>query len=100
MNDLRPESLARDLAHQMVRTFAGVDAVLREQRAASSAATADAVVDELEATIAARLDLMCRAFPGEDLNTTILLLAEAADHLGLGDFLEPARVAAFAAASD
>lgn len=94
-NDPRPAALARDLAAALVRAFAAVDELLREQRESSPRLAPDQVAAQLQASLGARLDAYSRVFGPDRLNDVILLLEEAVDNLGCGEHLEAASARAF-----
>ena len=86
LNDTDPAALARDTARQLVRCAVAVANLCDEQR--PNAGASELLVERLEATIAERLDLMMQAFDGDELNSMIVLMAEAIDNVGFGDGLD------------
>jgi hypothetical protein len=96
--DIRPSApsrLANDLAIELVRGFAAVDALLQEQYEREMWETPDRVAERLRETIARRLDLMTQVYDEDDLETTSDLLGEAIDNLGRGVTLDPWDALAF-----
>jgi hypothetical protein len=94
LND-EEEQTARNVAHGIVRAFGAVDRFLENLYAAGLDATPDAVADELERAVLARIQDMVPVFGEEEMASMWMLLAEATDNLGYGEFLEPERVPAF-----
>src|SRR4051794_29484473 len=94
---LDPRSVERDLAHQLVRAFAGVDAMLQQQYENDVWRAPDAVAERLVETVAARLADMAVVFGPEDLADAAGLVAEAVDNLGSGEVLDPWAGLAFRA---
>jgi hypothetical protein len=94
-------SLEDDLAAELVRCFAAVDALLREQREREQRRLAPGgVAETLRGAIAARLRGMDSAYGHELLTDALDVLSEAVDNLGHGESLDPGRVPAFRGSRD
>ena len=93
--DPEPGELARELAQELVRAFAAISERLRTDPPPPGTPPAD-VAAGLQSWLAERLALFAVVFR-EDLDEALLVLGEGIDNLGLGEVLDPSRVAAFAA---
>ena len=89
-------SKADDVAAELVRGFAAIDALLQEQYETNAWETPDRVAERLRTVIAQRLDEMVCVF-GDDIHAMSTLLAEAVDNLGRGESLDPWDALAFMA---
>jgi hypothetical protein len=97
-------SLEDDLAAELVRCFAAVDALLRKQREQREREQRQlapgGVAETLRGAIAARLRGMDSAYGHELLTDALDVLSEAVDNLGHGESLDPGRVPAFRGSRD
>ena len=91
------DQLADEFAYELVRGFAAVDALLREQHETGRREAPERAAERLRATIAGRLRLMIEVFGRDDIGLTLMLLAEAIDNLGNGLRLDAAGAPAFEA---
>jgi hypothetical protein len=92
-----PGAIERDLAAELVRGFAAVDALLQDQYEQTMWQTPDLVASDLTDRIAKRLEDMEIVFGADDLAAASMLVSEAIDNLGSGERLDPWNALAFRA---
>ena len=104
MDNLRNEATGdadafsiEQLAAELVRGFASVDALLQDQYDNTMWQTPDRVAAELTQRAAERLEHMEVVFGSDDLAAASMLVSEAIDNLGKGERLDPWDALAFRA---
>lgn len=95
LNSIDPSRLAQDTADVLVRAAVSIANLCDERRHERDVVSAEQLVDELCDALAERLVPMMQVFDPDDLNTTILLMGEAIDHVGFGDGLDMRDVSVF-----
>ncbi len=90
-------SIEQELAAELVRGFAAVDALLQDQYDQTMWQMPDRVARELTDRIAKRLRNMEIVFGADDLSAAAMLVSEAIDNLGNGEQLDPWDSLAFRA---